>query len=132
MAGLADAGYPGAALRLARLVNALMATLAVLATAAIAARLAPGRPRAPVIAAAVAGLIPAYGFVAGFAYNDGLALAAAAGLLAAALAVHQDGARRAGWCWSGCSRRSPRWPGRRRCRRWRPRPSCRDRARAAT
>ena len=92
MVGLADAGYPGAALRLARLVNAVMATLAVLATAAIAARLAPGRPRAPVIAAAVAGLVPAYGFVAGFAYNDGLALAAAAGLLAAALAVHQDGA----------------------------------------
>jgi len=91
MAGLADAGHPGAALRLGRLVNAVLATLAVLATALIAARLAPGRPRAPVIAAAVAGLVPAYTFVAGFAYNDGLALAAAAGILAAALAVHQDG-----------------------------------------
>jgi len=92
MAGLADAGHPGAALRLARLANALFATLAVLATAAIAARLAPGRRRVPILAAAVAGLVPAYTFVAGFAYNDGLALAAAAGLLAAALAVHQDGA----------------------------------------
>jgi hypothetical protein len=93
-AALADAGHAGAALRFARLVNAVLATLAVLATAALAARLAPGRRRAPVIAAAVAGLVPAYGFVAGFAYNDGLALAAAAGLLWAALVVHQDGASR--------------------------------------
>ncbi len=91
---LADSGRPAGGLRLARVVNALFAALAVLAVGSLTARLAPERPRAPVIAAAIAGLVPAYGFVAGFAYNDGLALAAASGLLAASLAVHRDGASR--------------------------------------
>ncbi len=75
--------------------NALLSALAVLAVASLTARLAPGRRRAPVIAAAVAGLVPAYGFVAGFAYNDGLALAAASGLLATVSSrSHQDGGSR--------------------------------------
>ena len=91
---LADSGRPFGGLRLARVVNALLSALAVLAVASLTARLAPGRRRAPVIAAAVAGLVPAYGFVAGFAYNDGLALAAAAGLIATAVAAHQDGGSR--------------------------------------
>jgi hypothetical protein len=91
---LADSGRPVGALRLARVVNALFSALAVLAVGSLVARLAPDRPRAPVIAAAAAGLVPAYGFVAGFAYNDGLALAAASGLLAAALGVHRDGGSR--------------------------------------
>ena len=91
---LVDSGRPFGALRFARVVNALFSALAVLGVASLVARLAPGRRRAPVIAAAVAGLVPAYGFVAGFAYNDGLALAAASGVLAASLAVHRDGATR--------------------------------------
>lgn len=94
VAALADGGRPQGALRLARSVNALFAALAVLAIGLLTARLAPDRPRAPVIAAAVGGLVPAYGFVAGFAYNDGVALAAAAGLLAAGLAVHREGGDR--------------------------------------
>ncbi len=93
-AALAGAGRPPAPRSGGPARERVLATLAVLATAALAARLAPGRRRAPVIAAAVAGLVPAYGFVAGFAYNDGLALAAAAGLLWAALVVHQDGPSR--------------------------------------
>ncbi len=125
MKALAESGRPFGGLRLARVVNALFSALAVLAVGALTARLVPGRRRAPVIAAAVAGLIPAYGFVAGFAYNDGLALAAASGLLAVSLAVHQDGGSRRRLAAGGrCSPPPPRWPACRRCRPCSPPPCC--------
>ena len=85
----------------------------------------PAGARAPVIAAAVAGLVPAYGFVAGFAYNDGLALAAASGLLAAVARRPPATAAAGGaWRWWRCSPPSPRWPGSRRCPPCWPPPCC--------
>ena len=106
MSGLADSGGRSAGCASPGSVNALFSALAVLGVASLVARLAPGRRRAPVIAAAVAGLVPAYGFVAGFAYNDGLALAARRALIAAVSRRPSDGAQPARASrWSPCSPR---------------------------
>ena len=124
MAGLADAGYPGAALRLARLVNAVHGD---------AGGAGDGRDRRPARARPAAGAGDRGGRrrprprlrVRRRLRLQRRPRAGRRGRPAGGGARRPPGRRHGAPAGAGrrCSPPWPRWPGRRRCRRWSPRPS---------